>query len=137
MTKKIIYMSNGTLSIITPSEKAVETHGIDAIAKKDVPAGIAYKVVDSSDVPSDRLFRDAWEVDESALTDGTGSDLDIFDTDPQHPEYVAPEGEDVVPPSRKHIDGDLDAPPSDGAISDFVLEVAEPDDAPAEVVEEV
>lgn len=31
------------------------------IAAKDVPAGKPYKIVDVSDIPSDRTFRDAWE----------------------------------------------------------------------------
>jgi hypothetical protein len=31
------------------------------VAKKDVPAGVEYKIVDVTEVPSDRTFRDAWE----------------------------------------------------------------------------
>lgn len=30
---------------------------------KDVPVGAKYKIVDVADVPSDRTFRNAWEVD--------------------------------------------------------------------------
>lgn len=31
------------------------------IAAKDVPEGKPYKIVDVSDIPEDRTFRDAWE----------------------------------------------------------------------------
>ena len=31
------------------------------IANKDVPAGKPFKIVDVTDIPSDRTFRDAWE----------------------------------------------------------------------------
>ena len=32
-----------------------------------------YKIIDSSDLPEDRYFRDAWDIDESELTDGVGA----------------------------------------------------------------
>ena len=35
--------------------------------------GLKYKIVEDSVIPSDRSFRDAWEVDEAELTDGVGS----------------------------------------------------------------
>ena len=31
-----------------------------------------YKIVKNSEIPSDRTFRDAWEIDENELTDGVG-----------------------------------------------------------------
>jgi hypothetical protein len=34
---------------------------IEEIAAKDVPAGKPFKIVDVSDIPSDRTFRNAWE----------------------------------------------------------------------------
>lgn len=74
MTQRIIYQNDeGGTAIIVPSSDAVAEFGIDAIAKKDVPAGKPYKIVDTADVPSDRTFRGAWEVDPAALTDGVGS----------------------------------------------------------------
>lgn len=36
---------------------------IAIVARKDVPQGVPYKIVPPEDVPSDREFRDAWEVD--------------------------------------------------------------------------
>jgi len=38
----------------------------DQIAKKDVPEGIPYVILNAADVPKDRTFRDAWVVDFSA-----------------------------------------------------------------------
>ena len=34
---------------------------IEQIAAKDVPAGVPYSIVDASDIPEDRTFRNAWE----------------------------------------------------------------------------
>lgn len=71
MDKRIIYkQNNGLIAIIIPSSK--ETRTIEEIAKKDVPTGISYKIVNVSEIPSDRTFRNAWEIDESELTDGVG-----------------------------------------------------------------
>lgn len=62
MNKRIIYPAdNGTVAIIVPSENYVAEHGIEALAQKDVPAGKPYKIIDASEVPTDRTFRDAWE----------------------------------------------------------------------------
>jgi len=92
MEQKIIYIQDdGMLVVITPSNKALQSHTIQEIAEKDVPAGKPYKIVSVDDIPSDRTFRNAWEVDEATLTDGTGGEHDMFITDPQHPDYVAPE----------------------------------------------
>lgn len=55
MTQRIIYPNDdGGVAIIIPTE-SIE------IALKDVPKGKPYKIVDLSDIPSDRTFRDAWE----------------------------------------------------------------------------
>lgn len=71
--KKIIYKNeSGGVAIITPTEEALSFMTIDEIAKKDVPTGVKYKIVEDSEVPIDRTFRDAWTVDEATLTDGAG-----------------------------------------------------------------
>ncbi len=70
---KIIYKNeSGGVSIITPTDEALSFMTIDQIAKKDVPAGLPYKILEDSEIPVDRTFRDAWTVDESTLTDGVG-----------------------------------------------------------------
>jgi hypothetical protein len=59
---RIIYnQDNGVVAVIVPTPEALEQHGIQAIAIKDVPEGKPYKIVDVADIPSDRTFRDAWE----------------------------------------------------------------------------
>lgn len=79
MNQRIIFKNdNGGVSIIVPAPEAVAKHGIDAIAKKDVPAGKPYKIVDASEIPTDRTFREAWEVDEAELLDGVGTVSNTF-----------------------------------------------------------
>lgn len=74
MSQRIIYQTDdGGVAIIVPSPEALAQHSITAIAQKDVPAGKPYKIVSINDVPSDRTFRSAWEVDPAALTDGVGA----------------------------------------------------------------
>ena len=65
--KRIIYPTeNGGVAIIIPAlnaKNADESYDefIERIAKKDVPAGLPYKIVPLEDIPTDRTFRDAWE----------------------------------------------------------------------------
>ncbi len=73
MSQRIIFQNDdGGVSVIIPTPEALEQHGIQAIAIKDVPAGKPFKIVDAADIPSDRSERDAWTVDEADLTDGIG-----------------------------------------------------------------
>jgi hypothetical protein len=80
---RIIYnQDNGVVAVIIPSPEALEQHGIQAIAIKDVPAGRKFKLVDAADIPSDRSERDAWTVDEADLTDGVGGVSSEFEVQP-------------------------------------------------------
>ena len=60
MPKRIIYQTNegGVAIIITAGELPLEE-----VARKDVPAGVPFKIIDTVDVPDDRTFRSAWEAD--------------------------------------------------------------------------
>ena len=70
MEKRIIYKNtDGSIGIIIPANCVLT---VEEIARKDVPTGLAYKIVDVSEVPSDREFRNAWTIDDSELTDGVG-----------------------------------------------------------------
>jgi hypothetical protein len=61
MTQRIIYQTEeGGVVIIIPTPKALETMTIEEIAVKDVPQGKEYHIVDASDIPEDRTFRNAW-----------------------------------------------------------------------------
>lgn len=65
MTQRIIYPTDdGGVAIIIPAPEYLETHTIEELASKDVPAGKPYKIVNVTDIPSDRTFRDAWEYQE-------------------------------------------------------------------------
>jgi|TARA_R100000482_G_scaffold98238_1_gene42241 hypothetical protein len=62
--KRIIYPNDdGGVSVIVPSDNCGLS--VEAIARKDVPSGKAYQIVDVADVPSDRSFRNAWTYTES------------------------------------------------------------------------
>jgi len=62
MNKRIIYKNpDNSVSIIVPSDEALQFMTIEQIALKDVPANTPYKIVDVSDIPTDRTFRNAWE----------------------------------------------------------------------------
>ena len=70
---KIIYKNESEgVSILHPTDEALSFMTIDVIAKKDVPSGIDYWVVEDSAIPVDRTFRDAWELDESQLGEPSG-----------------------------------------------------------------
>lgn len=74
MTKAVIYkQDNGVVAIVRPTEDALRSYSIDAIAQKDVPPGKPYKIIDATDLPQDRSQRDAWTVDDADLTDGVGA----------------------------------------------------------------
>ena len=71
MDKRIIYKNDdGTIAIIVPANCGLT---VEQIARKDVPTGLNYKIVDVSEVPSDREFRNAWTIDDAELTDGVGA----------------------------------------------------------------
>jgi hypothetical protein len=59
MDKRIIYTRpDGGVSIVTPSGEI----SIEDVIKKDVPNdAINIQIVDASEVPSDRTFRNAWK----------------------------------------------------------------------------
>jgi hypothetical protein len=62
MNQRIIYPTDdGGVAIIIPAPEYLETHTIEELAAKDVPAGKPYKIVDVADIPTDRTFRAAWE----------------------------------------------------------------------------
>lgn len=63
MNQRIIYPTeDGGVAIIIPTSESQLT--IEQIAAKDVPSGKPYKIVDVSNIPEDRTFRDAWEYQE-------------------------------------------------------------------------
>lgn len=60
MPKRIIYPTDeGSVAIIIPAGEL----SIEEVARKDVPAGVPFKIIDTVEVPDDRTFRNAWEAD--------------------------------------------------------------------------
>lgn len=58
MTQRIIYPTDdGGVAIIIPVVSVEQ-------AMKDIPEGKPYKIVDVSEIPTDRTFRSAWEYTE-------------------------------------------------------------------------
>lgn len=102
---------DGGVAVIIPTQDALERVSIQAIALKDVPGPVtvydvptgtfeldeesgeryevmgprthtfAFKIVNVADIPSDRTFRNAWEVDAATLTDGVGAESNEFPKD--------------------------------------------------------
>ena len=78
MNQVIIYMQdNGVVAVVRPTVEALELHGIEVIARKDVPYGKKFAIVNEDIIPSDRSTRDAWFVDENDLNDGVGADYGV------------------------------------------------------------
>ena len=78
--KRIIYQNpDSSVSIIVPSPDALDGYVLVVLAKKDVPDGLPYWIVDTATIPTDRTFRAAWELSESAgAPDGYGAESNEF-----------------------------------------------------------
>jgi len=62
MNERIIYKHESGVAVIIPTGEL----SVEETAKKDVPgSGTPYWIVDVSDIPSDRTFRESWELDDS------------------------------------------------------------------------
>lgn len=60
--QRIIYQTeDGGVAVLIPTPEYLADHTIEELAQKDVPVGIPYKIVDVSEIPTDRTFRNAWE----------------------------------------------------------------------------
>ena len=57
--KRIVYMQDdGTVAIMIPTDECGLT--VEQIQAKDVPDGKTSCIIDASEVPTDRSFRNAW-----------------------------------------------------------------------------
>jgi hypothetical protein len=66
MNQRIIYPEDDGVKIIVPAPAwlAQEGNTMEVLAQMRVPAGKPYQIVDVSEIPSDRTFRNAWEYTE-------------------------------------------------------------------------
>ena len=78
---KIVFKNqDNSIGIITPTDEALSFATIEQIAEKDVPHNLPYWIVEYSVIPSDRTFRNAWEIDASiGEPHGFGGESDEFD----------------------------------------------------------
>lgn len=67
--KVIAYSVNNEVVILHPTSSLP----IEETARKDVPYGVPYKILDISELPKNDLFRDSWELDDEE-PDGYGAD---------------------------------------------------------------
>jgi hypothetical protein len=66
----IIYPNDqGGIAVILPAPDC--GIALAEIARKDVPAGVPFRIIDASNIPQDRTYRDAWTADFSE-PDGHG-----------------------------------------------------------------
>ena len=65
MNKRIVYQLPGQpVAIVIPCECGLT---LEQIGKKDVTAGVPFWIVESSTIPTDRTFRDAWQLDVASM----------------------------------------------------------------------
>ena len=67
--KKIIFPQETGIAVIHPSGDL----SVEETALKDVPTGVKFKIIDASDLPQERDFRNAWEYDFTDSYDGVGA----------------------------------------------------------------
>ena len=61
LTQRIVYqLPERPVSVVIPAECGLS---LAQIGRKDVPPGVPFWIVDASDLPEDRTFRNAWDLD--------------------------------------------------------------------------
>ena len=69
MSQIIIFPNETGIAVITPTGEL----SVEETALKDVPTDVKYKIIDASDLPTERDFRNAWEYDFTESYDGVGA----------------------------------------------------------------
>lgn len=75
MDKRILYIDpiEGNVCIVCPTGLVP----IDELAASVVPAGVSYQIVDASDIPADRAFRNAWKMEDNKITEDFTKSVEI------------------------------------------------------------
>jgi hypothetical protein len=81
MQRIIFPTGNAGVAVIIP----IGNLPISEIARKDVPAGVPYRIVDAADIPSDRSQRALWTADFSE-PDGYGIGAEAWFAEQQEQE---------------------------------------------------
>lgn len=64
MNQRVIYPNDdGGVAIVVPAPEWLSQEGntMESLAEQVVPKGRPFKIVNMSEIPSDRTFRGAWE----------------------------------------------------------------------------
>ena len=79
--QRIIYKNqDNSVSVLIPTQEALKFATLLDVAEKDVPHNLPYWIVNTTDIPASRTFRNAWEIDESfGEPDGFGGESNEFD----------------------------------------------------------
>ncbi len=73
---RIIYQdTSGNVSQVIPSPRY--TGSMEELAKKTVPVNCEYKIVENAEIPGDRTFRDAWELENGSISISLNKAKDI------------------------------------------------------------
>jgi len=59
--KLAIFPNETTISVLVPAPNCELS--LEEICVKDVPTGVPYRIIDSSELPADKEFRNEWEAD--------------------------------------------------------------------------
>jgi hypothetical protein len=80
---KILYENkDNSVAILTPTTQALLFATIEQIAEKDVPFELPYWILEDSEIPTDRTYRNDWKVDPVwGDPDGFGGESNEFDTE--------------------------------------------------------
>lgn len=85
--ERIVHPIGDGIAVITPLECGLT---VEQIARKDVPAGVPYLIVDATDIPADREYRAAWRADFST-PDGYGLGPEAWAAENVQPAEPTPE----------------------------------------------
>lgn len=70
MDSRIVYQPAGQpVAVLVPCECGLT---LEQIGSKDVPAGVPFWIVGVEMLPTDRAFRDAWQLDVAGMGAPTG-----------------------------------------------------------------
>ena len=69
MNQRIIFPLETGIAVMIPTGDL----SVEETALKDVPTGVKYKIINVSDLPQERDFRNAWEFDFTTDYDGVGA----------------------------------------------------------------
>lgn len=67
MENVIIHKTDSGVAITTPASEFLKTHTINDCVSRVVPAGVPFKIVNKSQIPSDHTFRNAWEYNDGSI----------------------------------------------------------------------